>query len=310
MSAKGLIAAIEGGGTHFNCALFDGRGQITAERQLATTTPEATIAACLRFFREAAGDVPITAAGLACFGPLNLDPESEDYGCVLDTPKPHWGGFNPRAAIADALRVNVAVETDVSGSAIGEWRAGAARDIDDFVYVTVGTGIGAAVIAGGKTLRGATHLELGHISIRRAPGDNYPGCCPFHGDCLSGLASGPAIAERWSAPGETLPAEHYAWVLEAHYLAELCRSVIYSFAPRRIVLGGGVMAAPGLLEKVRTELVEALGEYHCAFFGVGVGEHVLHEEPLKQRLERGLVLPQLGARSALVGAYHMAVDLP
>ena len=299
-----LVAAIEGGGTNFNCGLFDEHHKLVASERVPTTRPQETVSECAAFLLAAAAGTAISAAGLACFGPLNLDRRSGDYGALRETPKPHWAGFNVKQSFERALQVPTFIETDVGGSALGEHRFGAARGVDSFVYVTVGTGIGAAVIAQGKPGRGVTHYELGHVSVKRASGDDYPGNCPFHGDCLSGLACGPAITERWGRVAPELPAEHPAWDLEAHYLSEFCVSLIYSYAPARIVLGGGVMDAPGLLEKIRASVVAKLGGYHCDFLP-GHPDGTLDSA---ERLNTVLVKPGLGAHSALFGALCLAEE--
>ena len=202
----------------------------------------------------------MAAIGLAWFGPLDLDRRSPTYGFVTTTPKPGW----QRADVAGAFRavgVPVTIDTDVNAAALGEYRWGAGRGADPFVYVTVGTGIGGGAIVHGRPLHGLGHPEMGHIAVPRDPADPFAGACPYHGACLEGLASGVALRNRWGTAPETLPAQHEAWRLQARYLALGIVAITAVLTPQRIVLGGGVMHAPGLLERVRTETAATLAGY-------------------------------------------------
>ena len=202
----------------------------------------------------------MAAIGLAWFGPLDLERRSPTYGFVTTTPKPGW----QRADVAGAFRaldVPVTIDTDVNAAALGEHRWGAGRGVEPFVYVTVGTGIGGGAIVNGRPVHGLGHPEMGHIAIPRDPADAFAGACPYHGACLEGLASGVALRMRWGADAETLPPEHEAWRLQTRYLALGIVAITAVLAPERIVLGGGVMRAPGLLERVRTETKAALAGY-------------------------------------------------
>ncbi len=288
-----VIAAVEGGGTNFNCALFDLEGRLLVRQRFATAKPKATIEQCAAFIKQSRRGSRIIGAGLACFGPLDLRRGSSSYGAILATPKPGWESFKPKASLEDALEVPVSLTTDVGGSALGEHHAGVARNTEDFVYITVGTGIGVAAFLGGRLLEGASHPELGHCSVRRVAGDSFLGNCPFHGDCVSGLASGPAIEARWGKRGEELPPEHRAWDFESAYLAQLCTTAIYAYAPQAVVLGGGVMAAPGLLDRIKIKLGKLLGAYHDTFVVDAAGAP-------------RVVAPGLGGDSALYGAFALA----
>lgn len=234
------------------------------------------------FFRTHAARV--AAVGLACFGPLDLDPASPTFGVVTTTPKPGWRHANVAGAFA-ALGVPVALDTDVNGAALGEARWGAGRGVDPFVYVTVGTGIGGGAIVHGRPLHGLVHPEMGHLPVPRDPADPFAGACPYHGACLEGLASGVALRARWGRPAETLPPEHEAWGLQARYLALGVVAIAAVLSPRRIALGGGVMRAPGLRERVGREVAEVLAGYVAA---------------------PELVAPALGERAGVLGAVALA----
>jgi fructokinase len=249
---------------------------------VSTTTPAETLGRAVDFFRT---HVPrVAAVGLAWFGPLDLDACSPTHGFVTTTPKPGW----QRADVAGAFRalgVPIALDTDVNAAALGEYRWGAGRGVEPFVYVTVGTGIGGGAIVNGRPLHGLGHPEMGHIALPRDPTDGFAGACPYHGACLEGLASGVALRSRWGVAPETLPAEHEAWRLQARYLALGIVAITAVLAPQKIVLGGGVMRARGLLERVRTETDAALAGY------VRTPE---------------LLTPGLGERAGVLGAVALA----
>lgn len=215
----------------------------------------------LRTFERSFG--AFHAVGVATFGPVGLDSGSETYGRLLRTPKAGWSGTDLLQLLKDAFGVPVALASDVEGAALAEGAEGAARGAEPFVYVTVGTGVGAGLVAGGHPRRGVLHPEVGHLAVPRIPGDGFAGVCPFHGDCLEGMASGPAIAARWGTPAEELTgdARQEALCLEAAYLAGGFRALAYSYAPQRIVVGGGVGLMPGLLPLVRQALTAELAGY-------------------------------------------------
>ena len=239
-------------------------GEIVASARVPTTAPDDTMARAverLKAFQTEHGR--LEALGIAAFGPIDLRPSSPAYGCLLNTPKPQWSHARILDRVDREFSVPVALASDVEGAALAEGLLGAAKDADPFVYLTVGTGIGAGVIAGGRPVRGLLHPEIGHIGVARRPGDRFPGSCPFHGDCLEGMASGPAMSRRWGMPAEDLTGDlrTEALTLEAGYLADGLRSIVFSFAPRRIVVGGGVGLTPGLLPMVREALKASLGGY-------------------------------------------------
>jgi len=232
-----LYGSIEGGGTKFVCAVGSTPDDLRAEVRFPTTTPEATLEQAVGFFR---GRGPLDAIGIAMFGPLVLDRESPEYGHVGPTPKPGWSGADIVGPLTDAFGIPVGFDTDVNGAALGEGRWGAGAGLDNFVYVTVGTGIGGGVVSNGKAVHGLVHSEIGHLRIPRHPDDTFAGRCPFHGDCLEGLASGPAIADRWGTSAEELGAETPRAVeMEAFSLGYAMANLVLAVSPQRIILGGG-----------------------------------------------------------------------
>ena len=263
------------------CAVGTGPDEVRAETTVPTTTPAETLRRVLEFFRA---HTEITAVGAACFGPIDLDRSSPTFGRITTTPKPGWRGADVVGALR-TLSVPVAFDTDVNGAALGEYRWGAGRGVDPFVYVTVGTGVGGGAIVGGRPVHGLVHPEMGHVPITRDSADAFAGACPYHRDCLEGLASAVALSQRWGALPETLPAEHEAWRLQARYLALGVAAIAAVLSPPRIVLGGGVMRAAGLLARVRAETVKTLAGYVRA---------------------PDLVPPALGERAGVLGALALA----
>jgi len=259
--APARFGAVEAGGTKFVCLLGSSPDDIVARTRIPTgADPEATLAEVVAFF--AAAEAP-AAVGIASFGPVELRPGHAHYGHITSTPKPGWRDADLVGPIRRALGVPIGFDTDVAGAALGEGRWGAARGLSTFVYMTVGTGIGAAAIVGGRPASGLGHAEMGHISVPRQAGDTYPGRCPYHGDCLEGMAAGGAIAERFGRPGEQLDGDdlRQATLWEAGYLAAGLRTIVYTLAPERIVIGGSVAELPGLLPLVRSTLIETLAGY-------------------------------------------------
>lgn len=289
-----LLGGVEAGGTKFVCVVGSSPDRIVAEERFPTTDPATTLAKAVAFFRAArASTGPIEALGVASFGPIELRPEHPRYGFVATTPKPGWSDTDLVGPIRDALAVPVAFDTDVNAAALAEGHWGAARDLDTYAYMTVGTGIGVGAVVSGQPLHGLVHTEVGHVFVPREPGDDYPGSCPFHGACLEGLASGPALAGRWGRPAEDLVGDELeaATELEARYLAAGLLTVVYTLAPQRIVVGGGLAALPGLLPRVRARLTEALGGYP------GLPEHAADDF---------VVPPALGPDAGPAGALALA----
>jgi fructokinase len=285
------FAAIEAGGTKFRVAIAEDR-EVVADTTIPTTLPDDTLNASIDFIRT---DTGVEAVGIACFGPLDLEPGSPTYGSITATPKPHWSNVPVLARVRDALGVPAAIDVDVGGAAFGEWWWGAARGLDHHVYLTIGTGIGGGVFVDGKVHHGMGHPEMGHITIERVPGDDYPGHCPFHGACFEGMAAGPAIEDRWEKPGRELADRDEVWDLEATYLAQALRSFTYVVAPQRIVIGGGVMQRPGLIDLVRSKLRRQLGGYATSDIRQG-------------SLDDYVVEPEFGQDAGLIGAIALAME--
>lgn len=287
-----MFGAIEGGGTKFVCAVGTKPDDLVVN-QLPTTTPDETIHHAVNFLKEKSGG-NLKAVGIGSFGPVDLRPGSPTFGYITSTPKPGWQNFDFAGAVRKALDIPVGFDTDVDAAALGEGRWGAGHGVSDLLYLTVGTGIGAGVIVNGQILHGLIHPEVGHIRIPHDwKRDPYGGCCPFHGDCLEGLASGPSIGKRWGKAAETLPAEHPAWVLEAHYLALGLANWVCTLSPKRMILGGGVMQQQWLFPMIRAELVQILNGY-------------VRSDEVVERVDQYVVPPKLGNRSGIAGALVLA----
>jgi len=284
------LGGIEAGGTKFICAIGDARDprRILEQEQFPTTLPEETIGRCLDFFRRRADG--LQAIGIASFGPVDVHEASPTYGYITTTPKANWGYTNLRGPLAEALGVPIGFDTDVNGAALGEQRWGAAQGLTDFVYYTIGTGIGGGAMVGGKLLHGLMHTEMGHMRLMHdAAQDPFPGSCPFHGDCFEGLAAGPTIEKRWGVRAETLPADHPAWELEAHYIALAMQTTVCMLSPQRIILGGGVMSQPQLFPLVRRKTLEYLNGY-------------VQMPQILERIDEYIVPPALGGSAGVLGA--------
>ncbi len=284
---------VEAGGTKFVCMVGSGPEDISAEIRFPTTAPAETIGRAVDFFREQMKSGPLRGVGIGSFGPLDLDPASPTCGFITTTPKPGWAGTDLVGPLREQLQVPVVIDTDVNAAAFGEYLWGAARGIQQFIYNTIGTGIGAGGIIDGQPIHGLLHPETGHMRIpHNSAVDPFPGACPYHGDCFEGLASGVALRERWGMPAEQLPAEHPAWELEAHYIALALVNQVCMISPRRVVLGGGVMKHRALFPLVRSKVQQYLNGY-------------IDSEEIKSRIDRYIVPPLLGDRSGCLGAIGM-----
>jgi len=254
-----VFAGVEAGGTKFVCAVGTGPEDLIRE-VIPTTTSSETLGHVVRFLRAQAR--PLTAVGMASFGPVDLDPHSPTYGYIASTPKPGWSNVDLRGALHRELGLPVAFDTDVNAAALAESRWGAAQGLDNVLYLTVGTGIGGGALVNGAPLHGLTHPEMGHIFIPHdLQTDPFLGICPYHADCLEGLASGVAMERRWGVKAELLPADHPAWALEARYLARALANLVCTLSPRRIIMGGGVMHHLDLFPMIREHLREVLRDY-------------------------------------------------
>jgi fructokinase len=290
-----LYGGIEPGGTPVACLIGSGPDNIVAETRFATTTPAETIGRMIGFFCEHSRSHPVAAVGVGSFGPVDLDPQSCTYGFITTTPKPGWQHLDLCGPLVQALQVPVAFDTDVNAAALGEYRwVPENRGADPLLYLTVGTGIGLGAVVHGEPVHGLIHPEAGHMLLPHDRElDPFGGACPFHGDCWEGLASGTALEKRWGQRGETLPSAHPAWALEAHYLGVGLANLLYCYSPRRVVVGGGVLLQPGLLDRVRRETQSVIGGY-------------LRSEALETDLGGLVVAPGLGARSGVLGALALA----
>jgi fructokinase len=285
-----IYGGIEGGGTKWVCAVGSAPDALEATVTIPTTTPVATIERVTEFF---GGYPDVVAIGVGSFGPIDLDQRSPRYGTITTTPKPGWADTNIRSLLAAKLDVPLLIETDVSVAALGEGRFGAAQGLDTFCYVTVGTGIGGGAIVRGQIAHGLLHPEFGHMRVPHDRGrDPFAGCCPYHGDCLEGLASGDALHRRYGVrPEEIVSAE--AWELEAEYLALGLYNVICTLSPKRIILGGGVMTEPTLLPLVRERVQSLARDY-------------FDSSALREGIADYIVAPLLGNRAGVVGALELA----
>ena len=255
------VGAVEAGGTKFVCLLGSSPDDVVARTRIPTgDDPARTLAAVVDFFAQHPAPA---AVGIASFGPVELRPDHPHYGYITSTPKPGWRDVDLVGPIRSALGVPVGFDTDVAGAALGEGRWGAAQGLGTFVYMTVGTGIGAAAVVGGRLAVGLGHAEMGHISVPRQPGDTYPGGCPYHGDCLEGMAAGGAIAARFGRPAEQLDGADLMQAVkwQAGYLSAGLRTIVYTLFPERVVIGGSVPQLPGLFQLVRSTLLQTLAGY-------------------------------------------------
>ncbi len=291
-----LFGGIEAGGTKFVCVVGSGPTRILARERFPTTTPQETLARVVDFFRPYADD--LQALGVGSFGPVDLHPDSPTHGFITTTPKPGWQHTNVKGFLEDALHVPVMFETDVNAAAWGEHRWGAAQDVDTFVYVTVGTGIGGGAVVNGRLVHGLVHPEMGHMRVPHDwEADPFQGTCPFHGDCLEGLAAGPALAARWGMRGELLPDDHPAWDLEARYLGLAVANLVCVLSPQRIILGGGVMRRTTLFPRIRRVVQDVLAGY-------------VRDPALEEQIEAYIVPPALGDDAGVLGALALAMDAP
>lgn len=293
-----LYGGIEAGGTKFVCMVGTGPDDVADEVRFTTTLPDETIRTAIGFFEPYVRRGELSALGIASFGPVDLTPGSPTFGYITTTPKPNWSHVNLKGLVEQALGLPVAFDTDVNAAAYGEyyWNEGN-HQLDPFLYVTIGTGIGVGVLANKVPVHGLIHCEAGHFAIPHDwQKDPFAGACPYHGDCLEGLASGPAMAQRWGQPAETLPGDHAGWALEAEYIALAVANLIYAYSPQRIVLGGGVTQHKGLLEVVHKMVREHLNDY-------------IQSAMILDMIDEYIVMPSLGNRSGVLGAIAMARDI-
>jgi fructokinase len=291
-----VYGGIEAGGTKFVCAVGRGPEQIFAVEQIPTTSPAETLGRTLTFFQQQEYG-SLSAIGIASFGPLDPEPSSPSYGYITATPKSGWSDTDFVGTIKKAMQIPIGFDTDVNIAALGEWRWGAAQNLDTFLYLTIGTGIGGGGLVSGNMMHGLIHPEMGHIRIpHNLERDPFTGVCPFHGDCFEGLANGPAMEARWGQRAETLPREHPAWELEAHYLALALVNFICTLSPQRIIMGGGVMQQAHLFPLIRDRVVNLLNNY-------------VQSPQILENIEQYVVPPSLGVRAGVLGALALAMDI-
>lgn len=283
--SENLVAGIEAGGTKFVVGVAKSTVLPTARIEIPTTSPSETVGAAIDWIRSQGN---VRAMGIASFGPVELDRSSPRWGYITETPKAGWSDCDLAGMVGSALGVPIGFDTDVNGAALAEFRFGAGRGKKSLAYVTIGTGIGGGLVVDNRILEGVGHPEIGHIYPRRHAKDwHFAGICPYHGDCLEGLVSGPAIESRWGSRLSDLASNHEAHGFVAGYLAQLCHTIFAATAAETIVLGGGVMDTPGLLDKVRYKTTSIGGHYF----------------PGRER--QSIVAPKLGHASGLVGAIEL-----
>ncbi len=284
------IGGIEAGGTKMVCAVGDEKGELFERVTIPTRQPEETFEEMIRYF----SDKQIEALGIGCFGPGDLNRSSATYGFITSTPKPGWKNTNVVGRFQKALSVPVGFDTDVNGAILGEVMLGAAKGCENAIYITVGTGIGVGVYVNGGLLHGLVHPEGGHILLAKHPKDTYSGKCPYHGCCFEGLASGPAIEERWGKKAELLADEMNVWELESYYIAQAITNYILTYSPQKIILWGGVMHQNQLFEQIRAKVPELLSGY-------------IQHPAVTEKIADYIVPPALGDNPGILGAIQLGV---
>lgn len=284
------LGALEAGGTKMVCAVGNENGEIFERISIPTETPDVTIPVIIDYFK----DKGIKALGIGCFGPIDLNRSSDTYGFITTTPKLAWANYDIVGALKGALQVPVGFDTDVNGSALGEATWGITRGLDNSMYITIGTGVGAGIISNGKLLHGMLHPEAGHLILSKHPDDTYEGKCPYHKSCLEGLAAGPAIEARWGKKGIELADRKEVWEMEAFYIGQALVDYIVTLSPQRIVLGGGVMHQEHMMPLVRQEVKRQLNGY-------------IQTKELED-LDNYIVLPSLNDNQGIMGALKLALD--
>lgn len=286
-----ILGAIEAGGTKFVVAIGDENGNILERTSFPTTTPKETVKNIFKFF----DGKNIEALGLGCFGPIDPDLNSPTYGYITTTPKPGWENFNIIGSLQEHYpNLPIGFDTDVNGAVLGEVYFGSAKGLESALYLTIGTGIGGGAIVEGNLVHGLLHPEMGHMMLIVREDDKYQGKCPYHKTCFEGLASGPAIEERWGIKGSEIPVDHPAWDLEAWYIAQALAIYVLTLSPKKVILGGGVMHQQQLFPLIREYLQERLNGY------------IQKEEITSQKINDYIVYPELGDNAGICGALALA----
>lgn len=286
-----LIGGIEAGGTKMVCAVGDENGVVKDRVSFPTRQPKETFEDIISYYKK----WDIQALGVGCFGPVDLDPGSETYGHITSTPKAGWEYFNVVGTLKNALNVPIGFDTDVNGAVLGEVTWGAAQGTESAIYVTIGTGVGVGVYVNGGLLHGLVHPEGGHILLARHPKDTYKGKCPFHGSCMEGLASGPAVEERWGQKGIELADRDEVWELEAYYIAQALTDYIMVYSPQKIILWGGIMHQEKLFGMVRKEVLRMVNGY-------------VSHKAIREHIDEYIVPPALGEDPGIMGAIKLGLD--
>lgn len=296
MPAKKLYGGVEAGGTKFVCVVASGPNQIVDEIRFSTTTPAETLGRTIQFFQPFVAQGQIDAIGVGSFGPLDVIPESATYGFITATPKPGWSNTDVLGTLQQALKIKIALDTDVNVAGLGEHKWGASKGYDPSLYLTIGTGIGGGYIKDGRSLIGLLSLEMGHVRLPHdRERDPFPGSCPFHGDCFEGLASGPAIEKRLGLKGIVIPESDAFWNIEADYIALALMNYIVTLSPKKIILGGGVMQREFLFPKIRRRVRELLNGYVAS-------------KSILENIEDYILPPGLGNQSGSLGAIALAMQ--
>ena len=293
MAEPVLYGGIEAGGTKFVCAIGTGPGNIRALTRFSTRSPSETLGDAAAFFR-AQPQLP-AAIGIGSFGPVDPCPGSSTYGYITNTPKAGWANTDIAGTIARSLGLPIVFDTDVNAAALAEHRWGAAHDVESVLYLTVGTGIGGGALVHGRRLHGLMHPEMGHVVVPRAAGDTFDGICPYHGNCLEGLAAGPALEARWGRPACELEEDHPAWAVEAHYLGLAIVGFVLTLSPERVILGGGVMHQRQLFPLIQDVVQSRLNGY-------------IQRTDITRNIARYIVPPALGDRAGVMGSLALAAD--
>ena len=285
-----LIGALEAGGTKMVCSIGNPQGGVLQRASFPTLTPDVTVPQIVDFI----GKFDVKALGIGSFGPLDLNPASPTYGSITKTPKKEWIQYPLMTTLKDALGVPTGIDTDVNAAALAEYTMGAGKGRGSLLYVTVGTGIGGGLVIDGKMVHGLVHPEAGHLLLQRHPKDTYAGKCPYHANCLEGLASGPAVEARWGRPAKELADREDVWEMEAFYLAEAVANYVLTYSPQKIVLWGGIMHQSQLFSMVRTKVQELLGGY-------------ISNEKILKEIDTYLVPPALGENPGIMGAFALGM---
>ena len=287
-----LFGALEAGGTKMVCAIGNEKGEILEQKSFPTLTPDETIPGLIEYFKGK----DMAAMGIACFGPIDPVKDSPTFGYITSTPKPGGKNYNIVKVVKDEFHIPVGFDVDVNGSLLGEVTWGSSKGLQDVVYYTIGTGIGAGVMVNGSLLHGLMHAEAGHIMMNPENGDTYKGRCPYHGRCFEGVASGPAIEERWGKPAKELTDRPEVWDMEAKYIAQQMMNTILMYSPRRIILGGGVMhQAERLMPLIRKYTLEKLNGY------IAVKE-------ILEDIDHYIVTASLNDDQGIMGAVKLGMD--